>query len=171
MKNTRKLVFIALMISGALVLSLIDSKIVLIPIFPGIKIGIANIVTIIVLYFFSWKEAMMVTVIRCVLTGIFSGNPISLIFGLTGGVLSTAAMSLMFQKYPRFFSIIGISLCGAEIHNFGQLIAASFLLGSKTMFFYAPYLLIVGAISGFGIGLVSSKVCKLFDVGALMKIE
>lgn len=159
------------MISGALVLSLIDSKIVLIPIFPGIKIGIANIVTIIVLYFFSWKEAMMVTVIRCVLTGIFSGNPISLIFGLTGGVLSTAAMSLMFQKYPRFFSIIGISLCGAEIHNFGQLIAASFLLGSKTMFFYAPYLLIVGAISGFGIGLVSSKVCKLFDVGALMKIE
>lgn len=164
--NIRKMVIISLMISGALVLSLIDSRIILISVMPGIKIGIANIITLIVIRLFSWKEALLVTIVRCLLAGIFSGNPVSLILSLAGGVLSTLAMSALFRTYPRFLSMAGISVCGAEVHNMGQLLAVSALVGTPSVYVYVPYLLAAGAVSGFCMGILSGKVCN-----AVLKVQ
>ena len=126
-KVARMGVFIAL----AMIFSYIE---VLIPFnfgIPGVKLGIANIVTVTSLYVFSTGEAFGISVIRIVLMGILFGNGMSLLYSLAGGLLSFLA--LWIGKRTSWFSVIGVSVAGGVFHNVGQILAGMLVM-KNTMF-------------------------------------
>lgn len=156
--NVRKMVLLAIMVSQAIVLSIIESWIpvsALVPGIPGIKLGLANIVTLIALIFFGTGEALVVVAVRSFLTSIFGGGPTVLLFSMTGGILSALVMALLFKRLSRVFGMVGISVAGAVTHNAGQLIVAALLLRDWAVFGYLPVLLGSGVVMGCFVGLCS----------------
>ena len=154
-KVARMGVFIAL----AMIFSYIE---VLIPFnfgIPGVKLGIANIVTVTSLYMFSTGEAFGISVIRIVLMGILFGNGMSLLYSLAGGLLSFLAMWI--GKRTSWFSVIGVSVAGGVFHNVGQILAVMLVM-KKTMFVaYLPVLFVAGVVTGYLIGLLANKIIEL----------
>ena len=125
---------------------------------PGIKLGLANIVALVLLYKNGFLPALAVSVSRVLLIGILFGNVMSVFYSLAGGVLSLIVMYLV-KKIP-FFSIVGVSVAGAAAHNIGQLAAALVVIGMKAVMFYLPFLLIAAVITGFLIGLGAGYLIK-----------
>ena len=125
---------------------------------PGIKLGLANIVALVLLYKNGFLPALAVSVSRVLLIGILFGNVMSVFYSLAGGVLSLIVMYLV-KKIP-FFSIVGGSVAGAAAHNIGQLAAALVVIGMKAVMFYLPFLLIAAVITGFLIGLGAGYLIK-----------
>ena len=90
--NNRKLVTMALFITAAMMLSYIES---LFPFFfgvPGMKLGLANLAVVMALYLYGWREALMVNVLRILLTGLLFGNMFSVLFSLSGALVSFICM-------------------------------------------------------------------------------
>lgn len=123
---------------------------------PGVKLGVANIVTVTSLYVFSWKETLGISMIRIFLMGLLFGNGISLFYSFAGGILSFLAMVLV--KKTNWFSVIGVSLTGGVFHNVGQLLAVMLVLRNKVIAAYLPVLLVAGILTGAIIGLVADKI-------------
>lgn len=168
MDKTRKIVFLSMMISMALVLSVIDSRIPILPALPGVKIGLANIISLVILRFYGFKDAIIVSIIRCFLTWFFHGSLIALVLSTSGGILSIFVMWLLFKGYPKYFSMMGISICGAVSHNIGQISMASIILQTSYVFSYLPYLLIAGVVSGYGIGFLGKYICNFIEKEKLL---
>lgn len=142
----------------ALIFSYIET---LIPIqfgVPGIKLGLANLIIVIVLYRTGWQEALLLSVVRVVLAGFIFGNLFSIVYSLAGGILSLAVMALL--KKTERFSVIGISIAGGVCHNIGQLIVAMVVVETYQVGYYLPVLLIAGVITGAVIGAVAGEVLK-----------
>lgn len=125
---------------------------------PGIKLGLANIVALVLLYKNGFLPALAVNVSRVLLIGILFGNTMSVFYSLAGGVLSLIVMYLV-KKIP-YFSTVGVSVAGAAAHNIGQLAAALVVIGMKAVMFYLPFLLIAAVITGFLIGLGGGYLIK-----------
>ena len=142
----------------ALILGYVES---LIPIqfgVPGIKLGLANLIIVMVLCKRGWKEALLLSVVRIVLSGFIFGNLFSILYSFTGGMLSLLVMALM-VKSSRF-STVGISIAGGVCHNIGQLIVAMLAVETYQVGFYLPVLLISGVITGALIGITAGEVMK-----------
>lgn len=122
---------------------------------PGVKLGLANIVIVVVLYKMGWKEAYFVSVGRVLLSGLLFGNLASISFSLSGCLLSLTIMCLLYKK--EIFSIIGTSIIGAICHNLGQILIAMVVVSSFNVIYYFPVLMIVGVITGVVIGIISRE--------------
>jgi heptaprenyl diphosphate synthase len=155
-KSTKRLVLLAIMVSQALILSLIESWIPIPTFVPGIKLGLANIVTLVVIIFFGFKDSILVVLVRCSLAALFGGGFVVFLFSLTGGILSTIVMYLLYRKLSKVFSIIGVSIAGAITHNFGQIFMASLVMKTLSVVSYLPVLLVSGVIMGCFVGLCSN---------------
>lgn len=156
MSNTKRLALQAILVAAALGLSYIERFIPLqmvIPL-PGVKLGLANIVSLFALYFLGWRSAFVILILRCTLGAVFGGGVTALMFSLTGGLLSMAVMAL--TRHVPFFSVYGVSLCGAAAHNIGQILVAAFTLDSVYIFAYLPFLLLVGLVTGVLTGAAAS---------------
>lgn len=156
MKN--KVAQLGVMLALAMVFSYIES---LIPFFfgiPGMKLGLANSLVVMLLYLYSAKDALIVNLLRILLSGLLFGNPFSIIYSLAGGLLSFLVMYLLKKIFG--FSPILVSICGAIAHNLGQIIVAVFVMNSIYLFYYFTLLLISGFICGWIMGLVSREVIK-----------
>ena len=167
MKKTRELTLSAVLISVALVLSYMERFFplqMLIPL-PGIKLGLANIVSLIALYLLGGRQAYCILALRCVLGSVFSGSITGLLFSLTGGTLSMIVMMLA-RRLP-FLSIYGVSILGAAAHNIGQTCAAMVLMHSIYIGAYLPYLLAVAIITGLATGACGSGILK--TIGAILR--
>lgn len=164
MMNTRKMVLLGLFVAQALILSIVESWIPVPVGIPGIKLGLANIITLIVIIFFDFKDTLFVVSIRCLLASIFGGGFIVFLFSVAGGILSSVVMAFLYKKMSKYFSIIGISIAGAVFHNFGQITVASITMRDLSVVTYLPILLISGIIMGCFIGL-----CTTFLTRALEK--
>lgn len=125
---------------------------------PGMKLGLANIVTVVTLYLFGIREAAAVSFVRILAVGILFGNPYSLAYSLAGGILSLVCMQLL--KGLKQFSVTGVSIGGGIAHNIGQLAVAVFVVQEIRLAYYVPFLLIAGALTGMLIGLLA-KVCNI----------
>lgn len=148
MRQTKQLTLCAVLISLALGLAYMERFIPLdlvVPL-PGVKLGLANIVTLMALYFLGGKMAFTILVLRCFLNSLFSGGITALAFSLTGGLLAMLVMSVT-RKLP-FLSIYGVSILGAAAHNIGQIFAAMVLLKSMYVLAYLPLLLAVSLVTG-----------------------
>ena len=125
---------------------------------PGIKLGFANIMIVIMLYKGSAKEALLLSIVRIMLSGFLFGNLSSILYSIAGGVLSLGIMTLL--KKQGGFSVIGVSVAGGVSHNVGQLIVAMLVVETYQVGYYFPVLLVAGVSTGLGIGVVSQEVLK-----------
>lgn len=160
MKNTKKIALCAVLIALALALSYTERFLPLqmvVPL-PGIKLGLANIVTLAALYLLGARYAFMILVCRCLLGAMFGGGFTGLLFSLTGGVLAMGVMALS-RKY-RLFSVYGVSILGAAAHNIGQICASAVLMNSVYIGAYLPYLLLVAVVTGLLTGSACAAVLK-----------
>lgn len=163
MFKTRKLTLCAVLISLALVLSYMERFFPLqlaVPL-PGVKLGLANIVSLVSLYLLGGRSAYIILAIRCILGSAFGGGFTSLMFSLTGGTLAMLVMALS-RRLP-FLSIYGVSILGAAAHNIGQICAAMVLMHSVYIGAYLPYLLAVGLFTGFATGAAGAGILKVLS--------
>ena len=154
--KTKQLALSALLVALALALSYAERFIplqLLVPL-PGVKLGLANIVTMAALYFLTPQMALQILIVRCLLGCLFGSGVAALAMSLTGGLCAFFVM-LQCKKLP-FFSVFGVSVLGAAAHNFGQVCAASLLLYSGHTFGYLPFLLLAAIPSGLITGAISS---------------
>mgnify|MGYP001122416561 CR=1 FL=1 len=154
--TTRQLTLCALLTALALALSYLENLFPLslaIPI-PGVKLGLANIVTVFALYALGPGEALLILLARCFLGALFAGNMNALIFSLLGGLCAMTAMVLLSRR--RGLSLYGVSIGGAAAHNCGQIAAAMLSLGSSAPLYYLPVLLLVSLLTGGLTGLASA---------------
>lgn len=125
---------------------------------PGVKLGLANLLTVIMLYKRNAKEALLLSVVRIVLSGfMFTGMSV-ILYSLAGGLLSLLVMTLL--KRTGAFSVVGVSIAGGVSHNIGQLLVAMAVVQTYQVGYYLPVLLIAGVITGLLIGIVSGEVLK-----------
>lgn len=156
MKN--KVAVFGVFTSLALILSYVE---LLIPInfgIPGMKLGLANLLVVILLYKGCPRDALLLSVIRILLSGLIFGNMFSIFYSLGGGLLSFAVM--VFLKKTGQFTVAGISIGGGASHNVGQLLVAMFVVQTYQVGYYLPVLLIAGVITGAVIGILSAEVLK-----------
>lgn len=149
---------LGMMTTLALILSYLES---LIPIFvgiPGVKLGLANLVIVFLLYRMKIQDAILVSVMRILLSGFMFGNMMSIIFSLVGSIFSIGAMCL-FKRW-KGFSIVGVSIAGGCAHNFGQLCVAAFVVQTSRIIYYFPILMISGILTGFVIGVLLQSTLK-----------
>lgn len=141
-----------MLIALAMVFSFVEAMIP-IPVFvPGMKLGLANLVTIVGLYLVGIPGTVCVTLLRVVLVGLSFGNPYSMIYGLSGSFLSLFVMAAA-KKY-QWFSQVGISVLGGVFHNIGQITFAAVIVHTPGLFYYLPALLTAGCIAGVVIGIL-----------------
>jgi heptaprenyl diphosphate synthase len=161
MKKTTTLTLCAMLISLALALSYTERFIplqMLIPL-PGIKLGLANIVTLTALYLLGTKSAFTILILRCFLGSLFGGGITGFLFSLCGGLLSMTVMTL--ARRLSCFSVYGVSILGAAAHNIGQIAVAILLMRSVYIGAYLPYLLIVALFTGFATGSACAGILKI----------
>lgn len=141
-----------MLISIALVASYIES---IIPIpYPvyGMKIGLANIIIVWVLYSLGAKAAAIISFARVLIAGFLFGNFYSIIFSLVGAGLSLGIMFVL--KKTKKFSIVGVSIAGGVTHNLGQIIVAAVVLENIRITYVFPILMVSGVIAGIAIGIL-----------------
>lgn len=125
---------------------------------PGIKLGLANLVTIVVLQIMGAKDAIFISLLRIILSGILFGNMAAILYSLAGGICSLMIMILL--KKTGWFSMIGISIAGGVFHNIGQILVAMAVVENTKMVYYLPVLLISGLTAGVLIGMIGTEVAK-----------
>ena len=148
----------AMLVALAMIFSYVES---LIPInlgIPGIKLGVANLVTVTGLYILAPMEVLLVVILRVLLVGFMFGNGMSILYSLAGAALSMTVMTLMLKKTS--FSLIGVSVAGGVSHNIGQLIIAMLIVQNASVFVYAPALLVAGVAAGVVIGGLTNEILK-----------
>ncbi len=149
-----------MLLALALVFSYFES---LIPVFiavPGVKIGLANIITILLLYRTNWKCVMMFMTVRVVLAGFLFSGVSGIVYSFVGGLCCIIIMSIL-KHFPHF-SLVGVSITGAIFHNIGQIIVAVFVMENVHILYYLLVLCISGAISGLLVGYLAFLLLKRF---------
>ncbi len=126
---------------------------------PGIKLGLANIVTMVALYWLKTRYAFMILIPRCCFTAAFGGGATGFWFSLCGGLLALVAMAV--AKRAAFFSVYGVSMIGAAAHNIGQILAAMVLMNSVYIGAYLPYLLLVAIVTGLLTGGICAGILRV----------
>ncbi len=160
--DNNKISKMAMLLSFSVVLSLIESFIPLFSSVPGIKLGLANIVIIFVIYKYSLKDALYISILRVILigilrTGLFS---ISFFFSLVGALFSIFTMYIL--KSSKL-SIVGVSIGGSISHSIGQILVAIIFLNNINIIYYLPILLISSIITGFIIGILGMKLINYYE--------
>lgn len=149
MKAAKKVALIGIFSALSMVLSILEQFVpigAIIPL-PGVKLGLANLITLSALILVGFPSALTVLVVRCSLTALLFGTPVSFAMSLGGGIIALLGMYAAAQ-FPRRISIFGISIIGAAGHNIGQTAAAAIVLRSISIFAYLPILLLVSLLTG-----------------------
>lgn len=162
-----KAAFLGVILALALVLSYVES---LIPFYfgiPGVKLGLTNLVVVLMLFFVGTKEAFLISVLRILLSGFLFGNLFSILYSFAGGMLSFLVMELL----RRFTSlrVTSVSVAGGITHNIGQLLVAAWVVETYNIMYYAPILLIAGVITGFLIGILAQEIILRLNKAGIKK--
>lgn len=154
----KKTALLGMLTSLALIAGYIETLIPIpIPI-PGVKLGLANLIILIVLKLYGVREGLLVNILRILLAGFLFGSFSTILYSLAGGLFSFAVMALLLKL--NFFSLTGVSIVGGVCHNIGQLALAIVVLDSVSLLYYMPVLLISGLITGLLIGIGAEQVLK-----------
>ena len=158
--NTHKITLMGILTAGAIIIAILESFIPSVGI-PGVKLGLANIVILIILYEIGIREAIIVDLCRVFLVGLLRGSLLSMGFlmSLTGATLSLGIM-IFLHLVIRKFSIIGVSVVGSVFHVIGQILIAMAFLGSAYVVYYLPFIALSAIITGVFVGFVSKLVIK-----------
>lgn len=147
-----------ILLALALLLSYVE---VLLPLsigIPGVKLGLANLASLVCLYLFGLRRAALLSLLRIILTGFLFGNMAAILYSLSGAALSLTAAGLV--KRSKLFGEMGVSVIGAVFHNLGQLAVAAAVVQNRGLFWYFPTLLLAGILTGALIGLLTAEILR-----------
>ena len=166
--KVQKMALLSVLTAAAIVIAIIESFIPSIWI-PGVKLGLANIVILVILYEIGIIEAILVNLLRVFLVGLLRGTFLSMGFymSLTGAVLSLAVM-IIFYLIIKKFSIVAVSVMGSIFHIFGQILIAILFLGTASVLYYLPIISISAIITGILVG-IGAKL--IINTGAIKKLR
>lgn len=133
---------------------------------PGVKLGLANVVTVTALYLMGWRAALSVSVARVLLSGFAFSGVSAMLYALAGALAALAGMALMARC--RAFSIIGVSVMGALLHNAAQYVVAAAIVRTAGLLSYLPVLLIAGTLTGIVVGVVAHVLVEWLE-GIVMR--
>lgn len=160
MKGLKKLIFLSLLVSIGLALSIIESMMPVPFVAPGAKLGLSNMVILITLVLFGFKEALTVGILKSIIFTLAVGSVSSLFYSLSGSLLSCLTMYVVYKNFSKVFSLIGVSIFGAIAHNFAQVSVASIMMNNIRIFSYLPILLLTSLFTGYFVGLTSKFAIK-----------
>lgn len=161
-RKTKKISMIAVLCALSLVLGFVESLIPIpVPII-GVKLGLANIVIVVSIYTLGPKISLIVVIFKVVMLSLILGSPTMIAFSLCGSLFAWVSMALLY-KIPKA-SVVLVSIVSATMHNLGQLLAAWAMLGTASVFFNLPIMLVAAVITGSIIGGLSLAVLKALKV-------
>jgi heptaprenyl diphosphate synthase len=156
--QTNKIAKLGLLLALALVLSYVE-QLVPVPLgIPGAKLGLPNLVILLLLYTYGWKEALLVSVMRIFLSGFLFGGMSGILYSMAGAALSFLVMLL--AKKCRIFSMTAVSILGGVFHNIGQLMVDCLVLNGFSIIYYLPLLLVCGLLAGGLNGILATQLYK-----------
>lgn len=165
--DTRRLVFLSMLVAMGTALHVVEGMLALPVPLPGVKLGLANIVTVLAIYLYGLRDGLTVALMRVLLGSLLGGVFLApgFLLGATGAVCSTLVMALLLKR-TSCFSMIGISMAGAVAHNLGQLLAAGLLLQTGAVVYYLPVLLLTaipaGTFTGYLLNMLLEHDSQLF---------
>lgn len=145
--NVKKLTTMSMLTAFSLIVFLIEAQIPLPIAIPGVKLGIANVITLFAIWMLGWKEAGAILVVRIILGNLIVGNVMAMLYSIAGGLLCWVIMSLL-KPVMKQKQIWIMSVLGALGHNAGQLAVAVWISGTVGMLWYAPVLILAGIVTG-----------------------
>jgi uncharacterized membrane protein len=160
MKRLNKVIFVSLLAAIGLALSVIESSIPIPIAIPGARLGLSNMVILVSLVIFGFKEAFSISMLKSILLMLVTGSVSSFFYSITGAILSSIIMFLAYKYMSDIFSLIGISILGAAAHNVAQVGVASLILNNIRVFSYLPLLLLLSLFTGYFVGLSSIYISK-----------
>lgn len=162
--SSSKIALTAVFLSLSIAIALAERFLLLellIPV-PGVKLGLANIVTLFALFYLGNTASVCIVVLRCILVAAFTSFS-TLFFSLSGGLLAFFIMLTLKIIGKRTISLFGLSMAGAVAHNIGQIVVAALMLGEGILFTYLPFLMLIGLVTGFVTAALASPVFQLFE--------
>lgn len=162
MSKNKRIAYRGVFIALGLVLSYIETFVPITAIAPGIKIGLANIVTVFALYKMKTRDAIFISLGRIILSAVLFGSFVTAIYSLAGAFFSMTVM-LILKKMP-FFSVLGVSIAAGVMHNVGQIMIAAFVLKNKSIIYYLGILIISGCIAGTVVGIISARMINRIEL-------
>lgn len=158
MKKLNKIIFLSVLVSVGLALSVLESAIPLPISFPGAKLGLSNMVVLVTLVVFGFKDGITVSMLKSIVLMLVTGSVSSFIYSFSGAVLSCIAMYIAYKYFSNIFSLIGVSILGALAHNFAQVTVAAIIINNLRIYTYLPFLMLTSIFSGYFVGLASSYI-------------
>ncbi len=156
--NVQKIINFTLFISIAIALSIFDMLIPINLILPGAKLGLSNIILVLLIKHYNLKELIIFQFIKITITTFIVGLFSVYLFSLSGGFLALFVMYGLYKIFKEKISVYTLSMAGAISHNIGQIIFAIFYLKSIELIFYIPFLVLYGSITGFVLGYIILKI-------------
>ncbi len=161
-KKTKMLTALAVTVAAAMLLSFIESRLPsFIPV-PGVKLGLANVAVIFAMYKLGEARAVGVSLVRVALSALLFGTAASFIYSLSGAALSLLLMVLSRRVFK--LHTVGVSIVGGVAHNLGQIAAAAFVLGTASIIYYLPVLILSGTLAGIAIGFISNELIRRIKI-------
>lgn len=160
MKKLNKMLFLSVLVSVGLALSVLEQAIPLPITFPGAKLGLSNMVVLITLIVFSFKDGITVSMLKSIVLMLVTGSISSFIYSFSGAILSCIVMYIGYRFFSKIFSLIGVSILGALAHNFAQVTVATIIMSNPRIYTYLPFLMLTSIFSGYFVGLASTYIIK-----------
>ncbi|MDY0234689.1 MAG: Gx transporter family protein [Gudongella sp.] len=160
MRKTNKMIFISLLVSVGLALSVLESAIPIPIAMPGARLGLSNMVILVTLVIFGFKDGLKVAMLKSTVLMLVTGSVSSFMYSISGAILSCIAMYTVYKLFPNIFSLIGVSIVGAATHNFAQVSIAVLMLSNLRIYSYLPFLLLISLFTGYFVGLSSTYIVE-----------
>ena len=157
--RTKKIAELSMLTAVSLIIFVIELRFPDLSAIPGVKLGLANIITVYAVYRYPGKEVMLIVLSRVILGALFCGNFSVIIYSLSGAVMCLCGMLLLKKIIPESYMWL-CSICGALFHNTGQIIAAIIVTRSAAVLVNYPILIISGCIAGLFTGISAGLVLK-----------
>ncbi|VBB07858.1 heptaprenyl diphosphate synthase component i [Lucifera butyrica] len=157
MKSTKRMIVLAFLLTMAIMLHVVESWLPLPLPVPGIKLGLANFISLFVIVAYGWRETLSVALLRVLLGSLLNGTFLGLTFAmsLSAALISTTAMVLTYRFLYPTFSLVGVSVIGAVFHNLTQILVACVVISSAGLLWYLPYLILFAVPTGVITGLTA----------------
>ena len=161
--STKKITQLSLLTAFALIIFIVELRIPNICPIRGVKLGLANIITVYAVYRFKASETAMLVFSRVILGSFFSGNVSALLYSISGAVFCLVGMLCVRKIIPEKYIWL-CSILGAIFHNIGQICTAIVVMKTLAVIVYLPALIFFGCIAGFFTGMCASLIIKRLAV-------
>lgn len=164
MKKLNKMIFLSILVSIGLALSVLESAIPLPIAMPGARLGLSNMVVLVTIIIFGFKEGITVSMLKSIVLVLVTGSISSFIYSFSGAILSCIVMYLAYRFFSSIFSLMGVSILGALSHVTAQISVASLMMNNAKIYTYLPFLMLTSIFTGYFVGLSSTYIVKNLKV-------